>query len=124
METKNTVQYKCPCCGGFIAYDSAAGKMKCPYCDTEFELETLKSYDESLKNDKSDDMNWISDDEKERFDGDCDGMCVYVCQSCGGEIIAEETTAAEKSLPMKAQVLLPAHSAAIPPYSNRSFPAS
>lgn len=94
METKNTVQYKCPCCGGFIAYDSAAGKMKCPYCDTEFELETLKSYDESLKNDKSDDMNWISDDEKERFDGDGDGMCVYVCQSCGGEIIAEETTAA------------------------------
>lgn len=94
METKNTVQYKCPCCGGFIAYDSAAGKMKCPYCDTEFELETLKSYDESLKNDKSDDMNWISDDEKDRFDGDGDGMCVYVCQSCGGEIIAEETTAA------------------------------
>lgn len=94
METKNTVQYKCPCCGGFIAYDSAAGKMKCPYCDTEFELETLKSYDESLKNDKSDDMNWISDDEKERFDGDGDGMCVYVCQSCGGEIIAEKTTAA------------------------------
>lgn len=94
METKNTVQYKCPCCGGFIAYDSAVGKMKCPYCDTEFELETLKSYDESLKNDKSDDMNWISDDEKERFDGDGDGMCIYVCQSCGGEIIAEETTAA------------------------------
>lgn len=49
METKNTVQYKCPCCDGFIAYDSAVGKMKCPYCDTEFELETLKSYDESLK---------------------------------------------------------------------------
>ena len=94
METKNTVQYKCPCCGGFIAYDSAVGKMKCPYCDTEFELETLKSYDESLKNDMSDDMNWISDDEKERFDGDGDGMCIYVCQSCGGEIIADDTTAA------------------------------
>lgn len=94
METKNTVQYKCPCCSGFITYDSAAGKMKCPYCDTEFELETLKSYDESLKNDKSDDMNWISNDEKERFDGDGDGMCIYVCQSCGGEIIADDTTAA------------------------------
>lgn len=94
METKNTVQYKCPCCSGFITYDSKVGKMKCPYCDTEFEFETLKSYDESLKNDKSDDMNWISDDEKERFDGDGDGMCIYVCQSCGGEIIADDTTAA------------------------------
>lgn len=113
METKNTVQYKCPCCGGFIAYDSAVGKMKCPYCDTEFELETLKSYDESLKNDKSDDMNWISDDEKERFDGDGDGMCIYVCQSCGGEIIAEETRRRQA-----------ARSAAIPPFLNHSFPAS
>lgn len=113
METKNTVQYKCPCCSGFITYDSKVGKMKCPYCDTEFELETLKSYDESLKNDKSDDMNWISDDEKERFDGDGDGMCIYVCQSCGGEIIADDTTAATSC-----------RSAAIPPYSNRSFPVS
>ncbi len=88
------IQYKCPCCGGFIAYDSSVSKMKCPYCGTEFELETLKSYDEGLKSEKADDMSWSSEDEKERFDGDGDGMCVYSCLSCGGEIMAEETTAA------------------------------
>lgn len=94
MGTENQLQYKCPCCGGFIAYDSRSSKMKCPYCDTEFELETLRSYDEDLKSDKADDMSWSSDDDREHFDDDADGMGVYVCQSCGGEIIAEETTAA------------------------------
>ena len=68
--------------------------MKCPYCDTEFDLETLKSYDEGLKNDKPDDMNWISEDGKEHFEDDSDGIGVYVCSSCGGEIIADETTSA------------------------------
>ena len=94
MENESMIQYKCPCCGGFIAYDSSVSKMKCPYCGTEFELETLKSYDEGLKGDKADDMNWAPEGEKERFDSDGDGMCVYSCISCGGEIIAEETTAA------------------------------
>ena len=42
-------EYKCPCCDGAIAFDSAAQKMKCPYCDTEFEVSTLQSYDEVLK---------------------------------------------------------------------------
>ena len=27
-------EYKCPCCGGGIAFDSNVQKMKCPYCDT------------------------------------------------------------------------------------------
>ena len=37
------IQYKCPCCGGAVEFNSTAQKMKCPYCDTEFEIETLKS---------------------------------------------------------------------------------
>ena len=51
-------EYKCPCCGGAIAFDSASQKMKCPYCDTEFEVETLREYDATLKNTQNDDMNW------------------------------------------------------------------
>lgn len=43
------LEYKCPCCGGAIAFDSASQKLKCPYCDTEFDVETLKAYDEDLK---------------------------------------------------------------------------
>ena len=51
-------QYKCPCCGGAIEFDSDTQNMKCPYCDTEFEIETLRSYDEELKGDRNDRMDW------------------------------------------------------------------
>lgn len=51
-------EYKCPCCGGAIAFDSSLQKMKCPFCDTEFEMETLAGYDAELKNDQADDMQW------------------------------------------------------------------
>lgn len=94
METESILQYKCPCCGGFITYDIRSSKLKCPYCDTEFDLETLKCYDEELKNDKSDDMNWTSEDDKGHFNDDSDGMGVYVCRTCGGEIIADDTASA------------------------------
>ena len=41
-------EYKCPCCGGAVAFDSGIQKMKCPYCDTEFEMETLAALDMSM----------------------------------------------------------------------------
>ena len=40
------LEYKCPCCGGAIEFNSRLQKMKCPYCDTEFELDTLKQFEE------------------------------------------------------------------------------
>ena len=39
------LEYKCPCCDGAIQFDSATQKMKCPYCDTEFDVDALKGYD-------------------------------------------------------------------------------
>ena len=88
------LEYKCPCCGGAIVFDSSLQKMKCPYCDTEFDLETLKKYDEGLKSDKEDVLEWEREAGGEWCHGETDGMRVYVCESCGGEIIADETTGA------------------------------
>lgn len=87
-------EYKCPCCGGGIEFSSTAQKMKCPYCDTEFEVDTLKAYDEVLKNDKADDMNWETAPGSEWAEGETDGLKVYICKSCGGEIVGDESTAA------------------------------
>ena len=47
------LEYKCPCCDGAIRFDSTTQKMKCPYCDTEFEVDALKGYDEDLKDAKA-----------------------------------------------------------------------
>jgi len=87
-------EYKCPCCGGAIEFDISLQKMKCPYCDTEFEMETLKSYDEALKSECEDDMSWESSAGNEWTEGETDGLRVYVCNSCGGEVVGDETLGA------------------------------
>lgn len=87
-------EYKCPCCGGAIAFDSALQKMKCPYCDTEFDMETLKGYDDILQGAQADDMKWKTSAGTEWQEGETEGLRSYVCNSCGGEIIGDENTAA------------------------------
>ena len=87
-------EYKCPCCGGAIAFDSATQKMKCPYCDTKFDVETLASYDSELQSDQKDDMKWQAASGAKWQEGETGGLCVYVCKSCGGEIACDENTAA------------------------------
>ena len=90
-------EYKCPACGGSVEFDSHSQKMKCPYCDTEFELDTLKAYDEQLEKEaeqKDDISGWQTDAGSEWQEGETEGMNVYTCKSCGGEIIAHETTGA------------------------------
>lgn len=87
-------EYKCPCCGGAITFDSTLQKMKCPYCDTEFEMETLVSYDDALNTAQSDQMHWETEAGSDWQAGESENLRVYVCKSCGGEIVADETTGA------------------------------
>ena len=91
------IEYKCPSCGGAIEFDRHSQKMKCPYCDTEFDLETLKKYDEQLSREaeqKDDISDWQTDPGKQWQEGETDGMNVYTCKSCGGEIVSDENTGA------------------------------
>ncbi len=87
-------EYKCPCCGGAIEFNSSIQKMKCPFCDTEFEIEAAKAYNEDLEKDSNSDMAWDDNVGGEWQEGEEEGMRIYSCNSCGGEIIVEETTAA------------------------------
>ena len=87
-------EYKCPCCGGAIEFNTEVQKMKCPYCDTEFEMETLAAFDQDLKVDGTSDYAWDSKPGQDWFDGETEGMRVYICQSCGGEIVGDANTVA------------------------------
>ena len=87
------LEYKCPCCDGAIQFDSATQKMKCPYCDTEFEVDALKGYDEDLKDQKPSEMNWATPGGS-WAEGETAGLHTYVCKSCGGEIVGDDTMAA------------------------------
>lgn len=88
------LEYKCPCCGGKIEFDSGTQKMKCPYCDTEFDLETLKGYDEVLREEAPEETPHWQTDSAEWNGQDAANMAIFTCKSCGGELVADENTAA------------------------------
>lgn len=67
------LEYKCPCCSGPLQFDTDAQKMKCPYCDNEFDAETLKSNDDILKEEKPDMMDWSSQPGNEWMQGELEG---------------------------------------------------
>ncbi|MBR1757239.1 MAG: hypothetical protein IJ744_00745 [Lachnospiraceae bacterium] len=87
------LDYKCPNCGARVEFDSASQRMKCPYCDSEFDVEALSAHDEALNNTEPDDINWQLPEE-EWTQNEMEGMRLYRCNSCGGEIVVDATTAA------------------------------
>ncbi len=87
--------YKCPCCGGKIEFSSELQQMQCPYCDATFDPEALKEFDETLKQEApQEELHWDTAEKKQWQDADAAGMGVFTCQSCGGELVTEATTAA------------------------------
>lgn len=87
-------EFKCPCCGGSIEFNSDTQKMQCPYCDTEFDVDALKGYEDESKIDTPDEMEWETSAGTQWQEGETDGLRVYVCKSCGGEIVGDETLGA------------------------------
>lgn len=96
----STIEYKCPCCGGELEFDVSEQKMKCPYCDNTFEAETLREYDNLLRNQPADDMNWnMQASANEWQEGETSNMAVYHCNSCGAEIVCDDQTTAATHCP-------------------------
>ena len=87
-------EFKCPCCGGSIEFDSSAQKMKCPFCDTEFDVKTLSEHAKAVEEEQPEDMNWSDEAGSEWQDGEREGLRTYTCKSCGGEIVGDANTAA------------------------------
>ncbi len=88
-------EYKCPCCGGALSFDADSQMVKCPYCDTEFDPKSLMSFDQGLADGESgpDGMTW-----EEVYGEDSitegSGLYIYICNSCGGQIIGDANMAA------------------------------
>jgi DNA-directed RNA polymerase subunit RPC12/RpoP len=87
-------EYKCPNCGGGVNFDAGLQKVKCPYCDTEFDMEALKALDEDLKSAGQDDLKWETKAGAEWREGEEASLRVYNCKSCAGEIVGDANTAA------------------------------
>ena len=87
-------EFKCPNCDGAIEFNSSLQKMKCPYCDAEFEMEALQAYQGELDSTPQENMTWDTPAGAQWQEGETQGLRVYTCNTCGGEIVADETTGA------------------------------
>lgn len=88
------VEYKCPCCAGEVEFDSASQQLKCPYCGSEFTIDALDQYEQDQRESGTNSMTWDTTAGTQWEQGETSGMKVYSCKSCGGEIVADETTGA------------------------------
>ncbi|MDR1410478.1 MAG: hypothetical protein LBJ12_09540 [Oscillospiraceae bacterium] len=87
------LEYKCPNCGGAIAFSPGAQELVCPYCNGHFPVQSLQSMDSAL-NQPATEPEWHKQPGAEWSSHEQDGMSVYACSSCGGEIIGDNTLAA------------------------------
>lgn len=85
------IEYKCPKCGGIVEFDSSLQQMKCPYCDSVFSVDAFSENESVLENINTDDFEY--DDSGNAWEAREDGYGLYHCDTCGAEIIADETTA-------------------------------
>ena len=90
------IQLKCPCCGGTLEFDNKTQNVVCPYCDSQFTADDLKEYTDDLSSDKQDETAWDESRVQEYTNEEMKGMKIYSCDSCGGEIIVEDTTTSTK----------------------------
>lgn len=88
--------YKCPCCGGNLVFDSQLQKLRCPSCDSRFEMDTFREYAEIVEaaEKREDTYEWKTEEKAAEYRREEDGRIIYTCPSCGGEIEADATTAA------------------------------
>ena len=85
-------QFKCPCCGGTLQFDQQSQNVVCPYCDSQFSPNDLKDYTDSLANEPQEDTSWDESMVQAYTNEEKKGIKIYSCDSCGGEIIVDETT--------------------------------
>ena len=89
-------EFKCPNCDGALEFNAQQQKMKCPYCDAEFEMEALQAYDAEQNGLPQENMTWDTAAGTQWQPGEEEGLRVYTCNTCGGEVVADETTGASE----------------------------
>ena len=86
--------FKCPHCGGKLEFDAATQVMKCPFCDSTFDPEALRAASDAHTKTAEPEPKAEADWTSEAQTWDDASVHSYVCNSCGGEILTDETTAA------------------------------
>ncbi|MDR1387036.1 MAG: TFIIB-type zinc ribbon-containing protein [Propionibacteriaceae bacterium] len=99
--TTSVLEYKCPACGGLVAFDPASGQLKCASCGTAYEPDSFAQQAaraaQPTRPGDPDQPTGLTDQisaGQQWSAAELAQMREYVCPSCGGQILADPTTAA------------------------------
>lgn len=92
--TESIFEYKCPCCDASLSFREGIQKMKCAYCDNEFDLETVRTYQEENSKQDATEFQWDVRTSEPWTEEDQTVLQSLTCPSCGGELITDSNTAA------------------------------
>lgn len=84
----------CPACNAEVYFQPGDKEAACPSCGAEFEVEALLALSARQAEKKQDAMIWDTQAGSAWDEGETDGLRLYSCKTCGGEIVADETTGA------------------------------
>ena len=85
-------EFKCPHCGGPVSFDPGAQELACPFCESVINIAAFQDADDGQVQEQVN-VEWgYSGDGWQ--DGEQDGLLVYSCRSCAGEIVGDETLGA------------------------------
>ena len=93
MENR-VMEYKCPCCNAGLTFGGGSQQLSCEYCGNSFDIDTVRAFNESVATANTEDFHWEETQHQQWSEEENDGMHSFLCPSCGGEIICEDTTAA------------------------------
>ena len=86
--------FKCPNCGGAISYSPGTQHLSCPYCGSVIDVQAMAaSAAELAREQPSEEISWGLSG-AEWGAGEQDGLSVYTCKSCAGEIVGDATLGA------------------------------
>ena len=81
-------EQKCPNCGGALIFDPAIGKLRCEYCDSIFDIQQVAAQQPQ-----------VSRAERDRAMQQMAPLPVYVCRSCGAEVVTPAQTTGSLTCP-------------------------
>lgn len=83
VDTMEETDEKCPQCGGVMDFDPASGRLKCPYCGYDKEIESGEHTDQP---EKAAEMDFYAAEHTANKDWGVETKAV-ICEACGAESI-------------------------------------
>ncbi|MDO4280347.1 MAG: TFIIB-type zinc ribbon-containing protein [Peptococcaceae bacterium] len=93
----SVTEFKCPNCGAPLNFSPEDGEVKCEFCGSTFAVDVLEKLyaDAQAEAGNGSDIDWGQETPGSQWaEGEEAALQVFLCPSCGAEIIADDNTIA------------------------------